>query len=259
MEGVSLEPLNIKKESNKEELKNFLSAFQLDFDEDIDYTIVCRIKGEIVATASTAGNILKCFAISEAYRNRGILEALNSKLMDRLFQKGIYHYFIFTTPEKFKAFSSMGYNLVYQAEKVVLLEHGIYTIEERLLAIAESYNIEDNLNRVVLVIYPNFLKEEIVEEIKALEVKFSEVLVFLSEEFFEQISGYFSEDDLKVKFIKEFDYFFSYEVFPRYFIRNEEERKQAYKQISLGIIEKYIFKLIKFKMIYFYEGISKWN
>lgn len=257
MSSVDFESVNLNVPSKREEVVRFLNKFELVFEENIDYTIVYRVNEEIVATASIAGNILKCFAISEEYRAKGILEALNKTLIDKLFSNGVYHYFVFTKPHKMATFNSLGYKLVYKTEKVVLFEHGIYNIEEKLLAIAESYNIDSNPNKIAVVIYPNSLENHIIDFIENIEKRYSKVLVFIGEKLFERISGWVSKNNSEITFIKDMEYMFSYELFPKYFIKEEEERKKAYRQLSTGIIEKYFYKTFNIKMIYFCEEINK--
>ena len=51
-------------DSEKEAVRTFLAGFGLRYDADIDYTASLLVGGKIIATASTAGNIIKAVAVS---------------------------------------------------------------------------------------------------------------------------------------------------------------------------------------------------
>src|SRR5690554_987974 len=80
----------------KQEITEFLQKFNLKFDNDIDYSVVVYDKGSIIATASKAQNILKCFAVKEAYQGLGITNLLVKKIEDRMFKESLYHFFMVT-------------------------------------------------------------------------------------------------------------------------------------------------------------------
>ena len=57
------EEIYLDNQEKRSLIANFLNKFQLQFDNDIDYSIVVYDNERIIATASKSRNILKCFAI----------------------------------------------------------------------------------------------------------------------------------------------------------------------------------------------------
>ena len=56
----------------KEAVREFLSAFGLRYDADIDYTVCLIAEGRIVATASASGDIIKAVAVSPDWRGENL-------------------------------------------------------------------------------------------------------------------------------------------------------------------------------------------
>lgn len=119
----------------KEELKTFLERMGLTYDEQITHSIVLREGKEIIATASCQKNIIKCVAVSEAYRGQNLLAHLMTSLIEYFYEIGISHFFGFTKPQNKELFCRMGMYPVAQTEKILLLENdknGLEKFLERL-------------------------------------------------------------------------------------------------------------------------------
>lgn len=120
---------------SKDEEKNvdeFLKAFDLKLEDDVEETLVCVEDGEIIATCSYFKNIIKCFAVKEERQGQGIASILITKIQNRMFEKGIYDYFVFTPSYNEIIFKSLGYKTVASACNVLLLEGGLASIEKYL-------------------------------------------------------------------------------------------------------------------------------
>ena len=102
MYNLNLEKINLNKDRDVLEVKDFLKKFNLDLDNDVDYTVVIRQEGEIKATCSKAKSVFKCFAVSEELRGEGVSAILLNGLNDRLFEENIYHSFIFYKARKYR-------------------------------------------------------------------------------------------------------------------------------------------------------------
>lgn len=75
MYDLSLESIDLSSEQEKDEVICFLQKFDLTLDEDVDYTVVLRDNNRsIKATCSKAGNIFKCFAVSEDMRGENLTD-----------------------------------------------------------------------------------------------------------------------------------------------------------------------------------------
>jgi len=90
-------------------VRDFLARFSLTFNELVDYTVAFYKENAIVATGSLAGEVLRNIAIDESLQGEGVTAAVISHLMTEAARRGIYHYFIFTKPDKAHLFSALGF------------------------------------------------------------------------------------------------------------------------------------------------------
>jgi len=106
-------------------LKAFLKDRGLDYDDKITYTacIIDENTGDIAATGSMSGIILKCVAVSQNYHGQGLLNDLMSRLYETMYNKGSVHFVGFTKPDNLGVFSHMGLYPVVSTEHIVFLEN----------------------------------------------------------------------------------------------------------------------------------------
>lgn len=130
-----IEEIPLSDESRKMELITFLKQFDLTYENDIDYSIAIYEAGRIVATASKAKNVLKCFAVDPSLQGLSITNSLIKKIEDRLFLEGYYHFFIFTTSCNKEKFTSIGYQEIITYKDITILENGINSIKSYLIKI----------------------------------------------------------------------------------------------------------------------------
>ncbi len=248
MYDLKLEKINLRNAEDKNEVYEFLKGFGLILDKDVDYTVVLRDSNRAIkATCSKSKNVLKCFAISEDIRGENVTASLMSNLIDRLFEEGTYHVFLFTKKEKIKIFTSLNFQLLYEEDTAALLEYGIYNVNKTLNDMIRKYNIDYATEKGALVMNCNpftnghrYLIEKASKECK-------EVLLFILEEDkslfpFNERYSIVKEgvSDLKnVKVISGGEYIISSATFPAYFIRKEEERLKSYQNIDCNIFGKY--------------------
>ncbi|WP_125153964.1 [citrate (pro-3S)-lyase] ligase [Clostridium rectalis] len=247
MYGLQVKTVNLKREEEKLRVHKFLENFDLKLDDDVDYTLIIENQGEIKATCSKAKNIFKCFAISDELRGENVTSTLISALVDKLFEEGMYHSFVFTKPDKIKVFTSLNFKPIYEAEKAVFLEYGIYDINKSLNDMVKKYNINDKCEKGALVMNCNPFTQGHRYLIEKASKQCEEVLVFIVQEDkslfpFEEryklvLEG--TKDLRNVKVIPGGEYIISSATFPTYFIRQEDVRLKAYAEIDAGIFGKY--------------------
>ena len=66
--------------AKKEQWKSFLSRAGLEADEQIESTVLLWDEGEIIATGSRMGNLLKCIAVDEFRQGEGLTATLLTQL-----------------------------------------------------------------------------------------------------------------------------------------------------------------------------------
>lgn len=246
MYDVKPQVVDLRDDSEVIEIKKFLNKFELNLDNDVDYTIVLKENDSIKATCSKAGNVLKCFAVDYDMRGQGIAAALISRLIDKLFEEGINHSFIFTKPDNVSVFSSLGYKLIHQVKEAALLESGIYDINSYLDKLIKKYYISSSEKAaIVMNCNPFTLGHKYLIEKAALENE--EVLVFIVQEdksvFPFKVRYDLVKEGVKhlnnVKVIPGGEYIISSATFPSYFLKEENTRLKAYTEIDAGIFARY--------------------
>ncbi len=250
MIGLQIHEVNLSNPNEIAQVEEYLNKFNLKYEKDIDYSIFMKDNDKVIGTCSKSKNILKGFAVDEGYQGQGVSSTMVTAMLDEMFNENIYHSFVFTKNSNKDIFTSMGFKVLYEAEEVILLEHGIYDINSYLDKLIDKYSIDTTLEKAALVMNCNpftlghrYLLEKASQEN-------NEVLVFIVEEDkstfpFEQRLNLVTEGvkDLKnVKVIAGGEYIISSATFPSYFLREEGSKLKAYTQIDAGIFSKFFSK-----------------
>lgn len=247
-----IEEINLNDTEQKTEVERFLKSFNLILDKDVDYTIVLKSEDKIFATCSKAENVLKCFAVSEQLRGEGFSSILINKLIDKCFEEGIYHSFIFTKPENIQIFSSLNFKLITTVDKASILEYGITDISKYFKKLTDKYNVDTKAEKTSLVMNcnPFTLGHQFLIEKASSEN--DEVVVFIVEEdrslFPFEVRLKLVKEGTKhlenVKIIPGGEYIISSATFPSYFLRQEDERLTTFTELDSDIFGKYHCKAL---------------
>lgn len=97
-------------------MKKFLNSHDLLLDEDVEYSVAIDEDDEIIATGSYAGNILKCLAIDEMYRGMGLSNKIVSHLIQKQYERGVNHLFMYTRPCNACKISDFGFAPIAQVD-----------------------------------------------------------------------------------------------------------------------------------------------
>lgn len=246
---------NFKKEEkywgeDREELVQFLSKFDLSFEEDIEYTIIYKQKNSIIATASISGPVIKCTAVSPDYQNRGLLNRLITDLIKYEYDLGIYHLFVFTKPIYLDKFKEQGFKEIETIKnKISMLEFGIKDISDYKNYLLENLSREienkDKITALVLNCNPFTKGHYYLLQRAAAESDF--VVVFVVEEdkslfpaeiryrLVKKAAAAFNN----VKVLRSGDYIISSATFPSYFTQ-QEEIVSTHAELDLNIFAKHI-------------------
>jgi [citrate (pro-3S)-lyase] ligase len=126
-----LEVVDLDSKRELREISKFLSSFDLDYESDLDYTLALRLDGNLVATGSFKGEVLKNLAISPAHQGQGLTSAIVTALIREQARRGLVHYFVFTRPDKAHLFADLGFSEIASFKpQVALLETGLGSIAD---------------------------------------------------------------------------------------------------------------------------------
>lgn len=246
MREITIQRINMNSEERLE-VEEFLSTFNLFFDEDIEYTIVARREEEILGTCSYSGKVLKCFAVQEGLQGEGIASKLITQLTDALFDKGVYEYFVFTKPKNVPIFKGLNFHEVYTLEEVALLEGGMANIQRAIEKMYQKSGLAKG-KKAALVMNCNPFTLGHRYLIERASKENHEVVVFVVEEErslfpFEirlDLVKKGTEDLKNVHVLPGGNYIISSATFPSYFLREESQRSLAYAKLDAGIFARYI-------------------
>ncbi|WP_097002368.1 [citrate (pro-3S)-lyase] ligase [Lacrimispora amygdalina] len=119
-----------------ERLREFLACNQLDYDEEIEYTICLLDENyRIVATGSAHENVLKCIAVDPEARGFGLAATIVSALVQYEFDKGRSHILLYTKPGNQEMFENLGFYSVLKTGEILFMENrkeGFYHFIRRL-------------------------------------------------------------------------------------------------------------------------------
>lgn len=233
----------------KKNVEKFLEGFDINFERDVDYTLVALDGDKIIGTGSCAGRVLKCFAIDPAYQGMGITNAIITRLLDHQYEIGNKHLFIFTKPKNIKIFTDFGFSLVEETEDVALLDNKIDELHKLLK------NIEDERESGAIVINANPMTKGHLYLIEEGRKKTDLLHIFMVEE-----DGSTFPYDFRYKIVKEElakfddvivhpgnDYIISKNTFPTYFYKDEKTILKAYSELDTKIFGSYFAKVLNIK------------
>ena len=238
--------INLNNPIEVEEIKSFLKIFNVDYDLP-DKTYVIRDDGEIIATGSASGNILKYFFAKCTYSGQGAIGIIYNSLLEYVIEMGYSSYFIFTTPNNKAIFESLGLKEVYSTDRVILLEGGFYNYNKWIDGIKKTVGEKKGKRGAIIVncnpmtLGHKYLITTALEEV-------DELLIFVVEEdlsifpFDARYNILINEfkDDARVKVLKGGPYIISRGTFPTYFIKQKDEMLEIYTELDAKIFAEKI-------------------
>ena len=110
--------------SDQKKVLELLGQSGLAYEEGADATYGIYENGELVATGSRAGNILKMLAIAPEHQGGAVFGELVTELVMSGQRAGYEALFVYTKPEYVSSFQALNFTLLASQEKVALLEYG---------------------------------------------------------------------------------------------------------------------------------------
>jgi [citrate (pro-3S)-lyase] ligase len=234
----------------------FLQTHNLEYEYDIDYSILVYDGDEIIATGSISNNIMKDFAVKKEYSGQNITGLMFKHLVQVLQSKNIYHFFVFTKPENEQIFLSLNMKRIVQTMNTVLLEGGD-TIDHVLGELKKEYHLSDN-KKACVIINANPMTKGHLYLVEKASKENEEVLVFVVSE---NLSSFPFEDrfniikeatkDLEnVTVLPTLNYLVSRVTFPRYFLKDETLISDEQTLVDVLVYKQYYTKIFNIKKRY---------
>lgn len=118
----------MSRQSELDQVRSFLQAFDLNFDGQVDYTVGFFVEDQLIATGSLSGYVLRNIAVDESFQGENLTGKIVAHLLNKAAEQGCFHTFLFTKPKNVDYFVSLGFSLLCQVEKAALLENGLPSV-----------------------------------------------------------------------------------------------------------------------------------
>jgi len=252
-------------DNERELLISFLEEYDFEYEYDITYSILVYDEEKLVATASLANNVMKCFLVIKEYVNQNITNLMFSHLVNYLSQKNIFHYFVYTIPRNEMIFTSLNMKTIVMTMNTVLLEGGD-EINNVLTKLKEEYSISDNKKAAVIInANPMTLGHLFLIETAAKENE--EVVVFVVSE---DLSSFPFADRFEiikkatahlenVVVLPTLSYLVSKITFPKYFLKEDQLIKDEQTLIDVLVYKQYYEKIFNIVLRYLGEEPFSFN
>ena len=108
----------------RRKVEDFLGRNGLRLEEVDLYLAVLDADGGILAGGGLHRDIVKCIAVSDSARSLGLSVPLISRLISVASERGYANVKVFTKPENRAVFESLGFHVLAEAPKAILMENG---------------------------------------------------------------------------------------------------------------------------------------
>ena len=124
-------------------IKNFLSAQELIYGGDSDYTVFLTDSSDkIIGTGSLAGNVLKYIAIADEFQGEGIAAAIVSALLKYAYMQGKNTLFLFTKPKNEFLFQNLGFFTIAKTDSSVYMENSRHGLDNYLDSLKKGTGVQ---------------------------------------------------------------------------------------------------------------------
>ncbi len=224
-----------------DKVSRFLGANGLRMEAMDTYYAVQDADGNIIAGAGISGDVIKCVAVAQEARSEGLMVPLISRIV-----AGRGNLKVFTKPEYRAVFESLGFHVLGEAPKAILLENGrgLQQYCERLRTFAGGGRtgvIVMNANPFTLG--HKYLVEKALEQVDHLVVipVMEDVSMFPYKERLEMICrGVASIKGGDVDVVEGSPYTISAATFPTYFLKDLSEAAEQQMLLDLDIFARRI-------------------
>ncbi len=252
-------------DSERKKQISFLHQYHLDYEWDINYAIIIEENNEIIATASLANNVMKCFLVKKEHKNKQLTSKMFHHLENVLQEKGINHFFVFTSPENERIFLSLNMHKIVETMNTVLFEGGM-NINHVLQDLKEEYQLSDN-KKACVIINANPMTNGHLYLIETASKENNEVLVFVVSE---DLSSFPFTDRFgiikeatkhleNVTVLPTLSYLVSKLTFPKYFLKEDQLINEEQTLVDVLVYKKYYRKIFNINKRYLGEEPFSFN
>nr|MBQ8244435.1 [citrate (pro-3S)-lyase] ligase [Oscillospiraceae bacterium] len=242
--GMELEQTGTLRGRKRKIWEDFLRRADLEADDHIQRTVLIWDNGQLIATGSRQGNLLKCIAVDEDRQGEGITASLITTLRQDAFEAGYQHLFLYTKPRNEFMFSSLFFYPIAKSDQVLLMESrrdGIRSFVESL----PRQKSQGKIGAAVMHCNPFTLGHRYLVESAARECDWLYVFVlsesgamFSPEERMAMVKAG-TADLSNVTVLPTGPYLISSATFPTYFLKDKEHLPRIQCQLDISVFTRY--------------------
>ena len=232
-------------------LRDFLQAAELDYDEQIEYTVnLTDGDGQIVATGSLHQNVLKCIAVSDKHQGLGLSARILTALLNHAMSLGRDHLFLFTKPKNAAMFGDLGFYKILETDTVLLMENKRDGISKYVASLEHPVQEGGTVGAIVANCNPftqghRWLIEEAASRVDTLHLFIlSEDKSAFSADVRYDLAKAGTADLPNIILHRTSDYLISSAVFPTYFIKDKAKAADANCELDIRIFGRYFAKAL---------------
>jgi len=234
-----------------EDVKHLLLSLGLNV-EDVTETIMIYDEDKLIGTGSIDHNIIKMIGVLPSYQGLNITSLIMTELTQRLYQKGIHKFFLYTQPKSINLFVNFDLNLVVQTPHMAMFENKLKPISEYLNQLKKQIPNKHG-SRASLVMNCNPMTNGHLYLIEKASKENEDVLLFLVEEnrsvFTFDIRFNIVKEAIKhldnVILIPSGPYIISSITFPTYFLKSLSLASKVYMQLDATIFNQYFMPILE--------------
>lgn len=234
------------------QVKEFLVSRGLTMEDEPDYTVVLRDdNGQIAATGSLCGAVVKYVAVADAALGEGACATVVSELVSYAYRSGKLHLFLFTKPENDRMFSSLGFYELARTKDALMMENK----RDGLSRFLSELEHGDLANAAAVVVNCNPLTNGHLYLMETAASRCSELHVFVVSEDKSEFSAEVRYDLVKrgTTHIKNLHahrggaYVVSSATFPAYFLKDKNRTEDIKADLDLALFGSRIAPALKLK------------
>jgi len=230
-----------------EEVRQLLSANDLELETRVDVFVVGREQGHVIACAGLYHNTIKCIAVAEAWRGESLSLSLASEVIKLAAERGHFHLFLYTPPNRLPFFRGWGiYPLVEVPNVVLLMENSPVAIERYCDSLRAQRRPGQKIAGIVLNANPFTLGHRYLVEKAAQECDWLHVFVVKEDASLFSYADRFALVAAGVQNINKLtlhqgsNYIMSRATFPGYFLKERATIDHSWAAIDLLLFREYI-------------------
>ena len=227
-----------------ERLKKFLASLGLLYDDGVEMSVcACDDDGEIVATASRQGPVLKCVGVSPDHQGEGLAASVVSETVTDAISAGLSHLFVFTKPSNRQIFDDLGFFPIVETTDVLFMENRRDGVKRFVEAI-ERPGCVGTVGAVVANCNPFTKGHRYLMETAASQCDFLHVFVLSAEKSLFPASLRFEMVKRGTSHLKNVavhptgDYLISAATFPDYFLKDRARVDDVKCELDLAIFAR---------------------